>query len=123
MRGLLIISAVLMMISCGVNPDRMRYHTELYHTSVHLTTPELEEVLCADSVVFGSYDSNIPGKLIGYDTFIARVRTNRGGYSCPLVYKWSKKLNRYVYAFPLVYNTNDVRVMSLEDVERFNNTH
>lgn len=123
MRGLLIISAVLMMISCGVNPSRMKHHTELYHTSVHLTTPELEEVLRADSVVFGDYDTAIPGKLVGYDTFIARLRTNRGGYSSPLVYKWSKKLNRYVYAFPLVYNTNDVRVMSLEDVERFNNTH
>lgn len=119
MRGLLIISAVLMMISCGVNPERMRHHVELYHTSVHLTTPELEQVMNADSVVFGSYDSNIPGKLIGYHTFIARLRNNRGGYTAPYVYTWSKKYNRYVYAFVLVYNPRSITKMSIEDQERF----
>ena len=112
MRGLLIISAVLMMISCGVNPDRMKHHTELYHTSVHLSTSELEEVLSADTGVFGSYDR-----------FISRVRNERGGYSAPLVYSWSSKRNRYVFAFPLVYNTRDVKIMSLEDLKRFKNTH
>ena len=119
MRGLLIISAVLMMISCGVNPERMRHHVELYHTSVHLTTPELEEVLSADSVVFGDYSESIPGKLIGYDTFIARIRNRRGGYSAPYVYSWSKKHNKYVYNFALVYNPRDINKMSIEDQERF----